>query len=36
MDPMILAIALFAVMYVLLLIFSEHRWIIALAAAGVL
>ena len=35
MDPMILAIALFAVMYVLLLIFSEHRWIIALAAAGV-
>ena len=35
MDPMILAIALFAVMYVLLLIFSEKRWIIALAAAVV-
>lgn len=35
MDPMILALILFAVMYVLLLIFSEHRWIIALAAAAV-
>lgn len=33
MDPMILALLLFAVMYVLLLIFSEQRWIIALAAA---
>ena len=35
MDPMLLALLLFAVMYVLLLIFSEHRWIIALAAAAV-
>ena len=34
MDPMLLALLLFAVMYVLLLIFSEHRWIIALAAAA--
>ena len=33
MDPMLLALLLFAVMYVLLLIFSERRWIIALAAA---
>ena len=35
MDPMLLALILFAIMYALLLIFSEHRWIIALAAAGV-
>ena len=35
MDPMILALLLFAAMYVLLLIFSEQRWIIALAAAAV-
>ena len=33
MDPMILALLLFAAMYVLLLIFAEKRWIIALAAA---
>ncbi len=35
MNPMLLALLLFAAMYVLLLIFSEHRWIIALAAAAV-
>ena len=35
MDQMVLALALFGVMYVLLLIFSEKRWIIALAAAAV-
>ena len=34
MDQMILALALFGVMYVLLLIFSEKRWIIALSAAA--
>lgn len=34
MDPMLLAVILFAVMYVLLLIFSERRWIIALSAAA--
>ena len=33
MNSMILALILFAVMYVLLLIFAEHRWITALAAA---
>lgn len=33
MDPMILALILFAAMYVLLLVFSERRWIIALTAA---
>ena len=33
MNQMTLALILFAGMYVLLLIFSEHRWIIALAAA---
>ncbi len=35
MQTMVLALALFAVMYVLLLMFSEKRWIIALAAAAV-
>ena len=35
MNPMIPALILFAVMYVLLLIFTEHRWIIALSAAAV-
>ena len=33
MDPMLLALLLFVAMYVLLLIFSEHRWVIAPAAA---
>ena len=33
MNQMLLALLVFAVMYVLLLIFSEHRWIIALCAA---
>ena len=36
MDPMILALILFGIMYVLLLIFSEKRWIIALTAFIVL
>ena len=35
MNQMLLALILFAVMYVLLLVFSEKRWIIALAAAAV-
>lgn len=35
MNHMLLALILFAVMYVLLLVFSEKRWIIALAAAAV-
>ena len=35
MDPMILALILFGVMYACLLIFAEHRWIIALSAAAV-
>ncbi|MBQ1460342.1 MAG: arsenic transporter, partial [Oscillospiraceae bacterium] len=35
MNPMILALALFAVMYVLLLILSDKRWIVALATAAV-
>ena len=35
MSQMVLALILFAIMYVLLLIFSEKRWIIALAAAAV-
>ena len=35
MSQMTLALILFAAMYVLLLIFSEKRWIIALAAAAV-
>lgn len=35
MNPMILALILFGAMYALLLIFSEHRWITALAAAAV-
>ena len=35
MNQMVLALILFAIMYVLLLIFSEKRWIIALAAAAV-
>ena len=34
MNQMVLALALFAVMYVLLLIFSEKRWIIALVSAA--
>ena len=33
MNSMILALILFAVMYVLLLVFAEHRWITALSAA---
>ena len=33
MNQMLLALLLFAAMYVLLLVFAEHRWIIALAAA---
>ena len=33
MDPMLLALLLFAAMYVLLLVFADHRWIIAPAAA---
>ena len=35
MDRMIWALALFIVMYVLLLVFSQRRWIIALCAAFV-
>lgn len=35
MNPMILALILFGAMYALLLIFSEYRWITALAAAAV-
>ena len=35
MNQMLLALLLFGVMYTLLLIFADHRWIIALAAAGV-
>ncbi len=35
MNPLILAVVLFVAMYVLLLVFSEQRWIIALAAAVV-
>ena len=35
MNQMTLAIMLFAAMYVLLLVFSEKRWIIALCAAAV-
>ena len=35
MNTMILALALFAGMYVLLLIFADYRWIIALSAAVV-
>ena len=35
MNSMILALILFGVMYALLLVFAEHRWIIALAAAVV-
>lgn len=34
MNQMVLALVLFAAMYVLLLVFSEKRWIIALAAAA--
>lgn len=33
-DPMLLALILFGVMYALLLVFADHRWIIALCAAG--
>ena len=35
MNTMVLALILFVAMYVLLLVFSEKRWIIALAAAAV-
>lgn len=35
MNPMVLALALFAVMYILLLILSDKRWIVALATAAV-
>ena len=35
MNQMLLALTLFVIMYVLLLIFSEKRWIIALVAAAV-
>ena len=35
MNQMLPALLLFAAMYVLLLIFAEHRWIIALCAAAV-
>ena len=35
MNSMILALILFAVMYVLLLVFPEHRWIISLGTAAV-
>ncbi len=35
MNSMLLAIVLFVVMYMLLLIFSEKRWLIALGFAGV-
>ena len=35
MNPMILAIILFVVMYILLLAFSEQRWLIALGFAGI-
>ena len=35
MFQMVLALVLFAAMYALLLIFSENRWMIALAAAAV-
>ena len=34
MNPMLMAVLLFIVMYALLLIFTEKRWIIALAAAA--
>ena len=33
-DPMLLALIMFGVMYALLLAFSNHRWIIALCAAA--
>ena len=35
MSQLILAIILFVAMYVLLLIFSNHRWITVIAAAAV-
>ena len=35
MDPMILALGLFALMYALLLILADKRWIVALCAAAV-
>ena len=35
MNPMFLAIILFVVMYILLLAFSEQRWLIALGFAGI-
>ena len=35
MNTMVLALIIFAAMYVLLLVFSEKRWILALAAAAV-
>ena len=33
MSQMLLALILFGAMYVLLLVFGEHRWITALSAA---
>ena len=35
MNSMILALILFGIMYALLLIFADHRWLIALSAAVV-
>lgn len=35
MNSMVLALILFVVMYILLLVFSEKRWVIALTAAAV-
>ena len=34
MNPMLLALGLFAVMYILLLMLPDHRWIVALGAAA--
>ena len=34
MNQMVLALVLFVIMYILLLIFSDKRWIIALSAAA--
>ena len=34
MDPMVPALVLFVIMYILLLIFTDRRWMIALAAAA--
>ena len=35
MNPMLLALILFGAMYAMLLVFANHRWIIALCAAAV-